>query len=428
LNYIFITQVYPPDPAAVGQYFEDVTMELALRGHNSVVYTADKDYDNPKIRYEAVSPHPSIRVVRVPFSSFGKRTIGHRLLGQVSFLFQVLTRLLFCSKPDGVVLTTIPATTGVFFLLAQGVRRFRYVYWVMDINPDQAIALGAFSEKSIPARFLAWVNRRLISGADAVVYLDQDMLSRLDGAGPQPAGSPGGNMPPPAKFKLIPPWPLDRNLQRIPKNENPFVSEHGLTDTFVFMYSGNHSLVHPLGTLLDVLEKSGDGNLSECTFAFIGGGRGKERVEESASRIPPGNARYPRILSLPYQPLDQIKYSLSAADVQVVSFGDEMVGIVHPSKIYGAMALGQPVLLLGSERSALWNLVMEHNIGWCVPHGDTDQMRRTLKDISETSVDTLSAMGERAKRLAASTFSQKKLCGEFCGVVENITDTATCTP
>ena len=63
-------------------------------------------------------------------------------------------------------------------------------------------------------------------------------------------------------------------------------------------------------------------------FAFIGGGRGKVEIEERASKL--GS----RLLVLPYQPLERIKYSLSAADVQIVSFGDEMIGIVHPCKFY----------------------------------------------------------------------------------------------
>ena len=394
-KFIVISQVYAPDPTAVGQYFEDAAIELAKRGHEVVVYTSDRDYDNPKIKYGSNSRHPNVKVVRVPFSSFGKRTLLHRIMGQISFLSQILVRLLFCSRPDGVVLTTIPATTGVFFLVAQFFRRFQYLYWVMDINPDQAVALGLIGRNSLPAHFLSWVNGRLVNHAQRIVCLDMDMTRRL------------GN---PEHVTIIAPWPLEGDLQVIPDAENSFIVEHALVGKFVFMYSGNHSLVHPLTTLLDGVEMMRKGD--ECVFAFIGGGRGKAEIEERAMKLGP------RLLVLPYQPLERIKYSLSAADVQVVSFGDEMPGIVHPCKFYAALAMGQPILLLGPKDSALGKIVVEQRVGWCVAHGDTEEMARLLESIIVQPRNELSAIGDRAKELAARHYSRERLRGEFCDVLE----------
>lgn len=417
-KFIFITQVYPSDPAAVGQYFEDAAIRLGGRAHEIVVYTADRDYDNPKIKYDSYSRHPNVEVVRMPFSSFGKRTILHRLLGQMSFLLQVLIRLLFCSRPDGVVLTTIPATTGVFFLVAQFFRRFQYLYWVMDINPDQAVALGAFSQNSVPASILRWVNGRLVNGARRIVCLDSDMTRRLGD---------------PKNVEIIPPWPLEGDLEIVSKSENPFIAEHSLEGKFVFMYSGNHSLVHPLTTLLDGVEMMGDSD--DCVFAFIGGGRGKVEVEARIEKLAvercslkrgqesqaTSNQQQPtnNIISLPYQPLERIKYSLSAADIQVVSFGDEMRGIVHPCKFYAALAMGQPILLLGSTESALGAIVVAEGVGWCVPHGNTEEMARLLESIVVMPKDELSEMGARAKKLAVERYSREHLCGEFCDALEH---------
>lgn len=394
-KFIIISQVYPPDPAAVGQYLEDAGIELANRGHQVLVYSADRDYDNPKIKYGSHSRHSNVKVVRVPFSSFGKRTLLHRLVGQISFLSQILVRILFCSRPDGVVLTTIPATTGVFFLFAQFFRRFQYLYWVMDINPDQAVALGSFGRNSLPSHFLSWVNRRLVNHAQQIVCLDTDMARRL------------GH---PHRVTIIPPWPLEGDLQVIPHAENSFIAEHDLAGKFVFMYSGNHSLVHPLTTLLDGVEMMTKGD--ESVFAFIGGGRGKAEIQERAMKL--GS----RLLVLPYQPLEQIKYSLSAADVQVVSFGDEMLGIVHPCKFYAALAMGKPILLLGSKDSALGKIVVEQRVGWCVAHGDTEEMARLLEWIIVQPKNELSAIGDRAKELAARHYSRERLRGEFCDVLE----------
>lgn len=394
MKFILISQVYPPDPAAVGQYFEDAALELTRRGHRVLVFTADRDYNNPGIRYDSMSRDPMIELVRLPFSSFGKKTIVHRLLGQGSFLFQCLLRLLFSRGVKGVLVTTIPATTGAFFLAVQLLRKFKYVYWVMDVNPDQAVALGVISKNSIAVRLLAWVNQKLAVGADKVVCLDQDMAMRLAG-----------------DKIIIPPWPLNESLEIIERCDNFFVKEHGLQNHFVFMYSGNHSLVHPLKTLLDVIRDCGE--KKPVKFVFVGGGRGKELVEQAAVQ----SANH-SILSLPYQPLEKIRFSLSAADVHIVSFGNAMLGIVHPCKLYSAMALGKPILFLGPKISALGQIIENHKIGWCVAHGDQSEMKRLIRDIPLMGKDVLHGMGARAAMLANSQYSREQLCGEFCEVLE----------
>lgn len=394
MKFYFISQVYPPDPAAVGQYFEDAALALAQRGHEVVVLTADRDYDDPSILYDSASRHENISVVRMWRSSFGKKTILHRLLGQASYLFQCFCWLLVRPKPDALVLTTIPATTGVLFLPIHWLKRFRYLYWVMDINPDQAVALGAFSANSIFARALRWANEKLVAGARSVVCLDDEMKERL-----------ATNRP----VDVLPPWPLENDQAPVEKKENPFLQEHDLIGDFVFMYSGNHSLVHPLDTLFDaILQAELSSNVK---FLFVGGGRGKEKVKSLVKEAT-------NVYSLPYQPLDRIRFSLSAADIHVVSMGDSMRGIVHPCKLYSAMAVGKPILFLGNTDSVLGQVVSSHGIGWCVPHGNVEEMVKTLSAIEKTSSEELVRMGDAALRLSRNEFSSKRLCGSFCDILE----------
>jgi hypothetical protein len=113
---------------------------------------------------------------------------------------------------------------------------------------------------------------------------------------------------------------------------------------------------------------------------FIGGGSGKADVEATKSS---------NIVSLPYQPLDQVRYSLSAADVHIVTVGDAVPGIVHPSKVYGAMALGRPILLIGPRDNHVADIMAEADIGWHVAHGDVDgavSVIRTIASMPESEL------------------------------------------
>ena len=193
--------------------------------------------------------------------------------------------------------------------------------------------------------------------------------------------------------------------------ENPFRARHGLVGKFVVMYSGNHSPSNPLATLLDaaVLLKDDD----RLRFLFVGGGHGKREVE-----IAIRDHGLTRALSLPYQPLAELKYSLTAADVHVVSLGDDMVGIIHPCKIYGAMTAGRPILFLGPRPSHVSDLLDANDIGTAVTHGDVAGTVAAIERFRDTPPDRLRAMGDTAQRVLEQTLSQRKLCGEFCDAVE----------
>jgi colanic acid biosynthesis glycosyl transferase WcaI len=189
--------------------------------------------------------------------------------------------------------------------------------------------------------------------------------------------------------------------------ENPFRGRHGLEGKFVVMYSGNHGPSNPIGTILEAARRLQD--MSDVVFLFVGGGVGKREVEEAASS---------NIRSLPYQPLGELRYSLSAADVHLVTVGDGVVGIVHPSKVYAALAVARPVLLVGPEESHVGEILREEDVGWRVSQGDVAAAERILRALAHTSPAALAAKGERGRSLLASRFSKAALCARFCDAVE----------
>jgi colanic acid biosynthesis glycosyl transferase WcaI len=213
-----------------------------------------------------------------------------------------------------------------------------------------------------------------------------------------------------AKTVVMPPWPHETTVHDVAHEENPFRKAQGLGGKFVVMYSGNHSPANPLTTLLDAAETfKGDPRL---VFMFIGGGGGKKEVEE---RIAKGAKN---IRSLPYQPLNEIRWSLSAADVHVVSIGDDVVGIVHPCKVYGAMSVSRPVLLLGPNPCHVSDLIGAHRIGWHVKHGDVEGACGVLRAAMEVRGEEAAGMRRRAGDLIRGDLSRDRLCGAFCDVME----------
>jgi len=195
-------------------------------------------------------------------------------------------------------------------------------------------------------------NRLVLRRAATVIVLDRFMALRLRAKGVALS-----------RLVVIPPWPLDQFLAPLPHAANPFRRRHGLEGKFVVMYSGNHSLVHPLDTLLAAARQLRDD--PRFVFACIGGGVAKVPFEEAVL-----TGELTNLLLLPYQPTDEIRFSLSAGDVHVVSMGEAMVGCVHPCKFYGALAVERPVLLVGPERCHVTEVFARADCGWRIAHGD----------------------------------------------------------
>ncbi|MDA8377710.1 MAG: glycosyltransferase family 4 protein, partial [Planctomycetia bacterium] len=344
-----------------------------------------------------------VDVRRLAFTSFGKKNLLTRIIGTASFLIQCFFIGLFTRPLGGIFFSTSPPMIGFTACWLGLLRRVPVAYWAMDLNPDQLIVMGKIKAHSLRARVLEAVNRFILRRSAVIFALDRFMVERLSGRG-------GGNFA--AKIKIDPPWPHDSVIEPLEHRDNPFRIHHQLEGKFVIMYSGNHSPANPLKTILDAaIQLRQDASL--C-FVFVGGGLGKCEVESCIQQHQLTN-----VLSLPYQPLADLKYSLSAADIHLVSLGENMVGIIHPCKIYGAMAVGRPILFLGPQPSHISDILQQQQIGWHIAHGNVDAAVATITTIRNTPQAELARMGRKAQRLLKETLSQEILCGRFCDHLES---------
>jgi glycosyltransferase involved in cell wall biosynthesis len=142
---------------------------------------------------------------------------------------------------------------------------------------------------------------------------------------------------------------------------------------------------------------------------FVGGGVGKEEVERLGGR---------NVVSLPYQPQSDLRFSLAAADVHIVTVGDLIPGIVHPSKVYGAMAVARPILLVGPDENHVADILLENDIGWHVRHGDVDEAERVLREIAAMSPEELAEKGKRAREVMQARGGKALSVARLCDVLE----------
>ena len=355
---------------STAQHLTDLAQDLSARGHEVTVIASDRGYDNPSLRFPRRESWHNIRIIRIPSLALGKGSRWRRVLNFASFAIICALRLLLLPRFDVVVALTSPPLISFLAALFVKLKGGSFCFWVMDLNPDEAIAAGWLKERSIAARLFDWMLRYSVKQAHRVVVLDRFMRKRVLAKGASAE-----------QVTIVPPWSHDEAVGFSAEAREAFRREHGLDDRFVVMYSGNHSPCHPLDTLLEAALRLRD--RAEIVFCFVGGGSEQKKVNDFASRHELNNIKVLR-----YQPLDKLSGSLSAADLHVVVMGDEFVGIVHPCKIYNIMAVFAPALYIGPQPSHVTDIASQNGAEgiFLTRHGDVCRVVETVLLASEQRV------------------------------------------
>lgn len=384
MKILLVNQCFYPDVVSAGQHLTDLAVELSGRGHQVTVISSRRGYDDPRLSFPARERWSGIDIRRVPVLGLGKKSKLRRAADFLSFYVSCFVQMLSLPRQDLLVMMTSPPLIAFAGALVRRLRGGRLAIWIMDLNPDEAIAAGVLRPRSLPARLLEWLLRASLRGAQRIIVLDRFMQERVV-----------QRDVPPEKISIVPPWSHDEAIAYDVNGRNQFRRQHHCEDKLVVMYSGNHSPCHPLDTLLGAAERLRTDD--RVRFCFIGGGSEFRKVQQFAAANRLGN-----ILCLPYQPLNQVSASLSAADLQVVVMGEPYPGIKHPCKIYNIVALGIPFIFIGPDPSHVSDLVRKHRLqdaGLLLRHGDVEEL--------------VSHVAKAASQVRRPPFDHSRIAGEF---------------
>ncbi|MFH1702712.1 MAG: glycosyltransferase family 4 protein [Nitrospirota bacterium] len=381
---LLLNQTFYPDNAATSQHLTDLALELIKRGYSVDVICDARSYENRSFKLPKYEVYKGIRINRINSTAFGKKTHFHRGLDYLSFNISFLFKMLTLPKYDIVIGLTTPPWISFFGVIFSLLKRAKFIHWAMDVNPDEAVKLGWVKQGSLFYKFLEWSTRFTYRKSEKIIALDDYMAQLIK--------SKGAVID---RIVVLPPWAHD-DIEALEHDKNPFRNKHNLNGKFVIMYSGNFSICHPIDTLLETALRLRD--CQDILFLFIGGGVRLREIVDFKEKYGLSN-----IIYLPYQKREDIKYSLSAADLHVVAMGEDYVGIVHPSKIYGILCTGRPFVLLGPYRSHVGDIIAENRIGYQVDHEDVEKMIKVINEVMTLKEQ----QKEKIKQISINLVKQK---------------------
>ncbi len=372
-----------PRLLVLNQYYwpgVEATAQLLTELCEALVEDLDVTVVTGQLHGQEQQPHRSVRngveIVRVPSTSFERSKLFARASNYATYLTSALVRGLRGRRPDVVLCMTDPPIVANIALLVA--RRFRVPVVVIsqDVFPEIAVQLKRL-ENPVVMSLLRGLVGLYLRRADRIVAIGDTMRRRLEEKGA-----------PAERMLVIPNWIDTTRLGPLDKS-NHWSRSWGVDEKFVVMHSGNVGHAQDLDSLIRAGTFLRD--LDDLLIMIIGmGARHAELVALAELH------EVDQVQFLYYQSRAVLPQSLSAADVHVVGLAAGLAGYVVPSRLYGILAVGRPVIVAADPESETAQLVTEVGCGIVVPPGRPELLARAIRDAHDGRYD-LEAMGARGR-------------------------------
>lgn len=390
-NLLIYAHYYYPDVASTGQILTELAEGLNDTFHTTVICTVpsytgriSQYYRKHKYYFENIN---GVDVLRIRVPEFRKSFALSRIFNIVSYFASAIAATFRVERQDYVLtISQPPVLGGILGVIGKRAKKAKLIYNIQDFNPEQIQAVGFTQNRSVLQLMMA-LDKYSCRQADKVVVVGRDMIETLKN-----------------RFAVLPPhayinnWINEEDIVPLPPDHPQvaaFKKRYGMEGRFVIMYSGNIGLYYDLPNIVKVIERFQDQR--EILFAFIGEGSVLEELKEYRQKH-----RISNIVFVPYQDKSSLVYSLNSGDVHFVVNAEGIKGVSVPSKLYGVMAAGKPVLGILEKGSEARLIVEEAGCGINVEPGDYEAIGELIQSfIDMKDSPELAKMGSRGRAYLA---------------------------
>ena len=374
---LIFAHYYAPDTASTGQILKDqaegmldefdVTVVCVVPSYSG---TIEERYKTRKYYFEELN---GVKIIRVRVPEFSKLNKTSRIKNIMDYFFGALGASYKAGKQDYVfTISQPPILGGLLGVMSKWQKHAKMIYCIQDFNPEQVMAVN-YSKNKLVLKLMMIADKFSCRHADLVITVGRDLVETLKNR------FKNENVP---KHTMINNWIDEKEVYPLPSDNErvlAFKKKYGLENKFVIMYSGNIGLYYDLEKLVKVLKqfrkgytlqgvyepgpKTTDGR--EVVFAFVGAGSMLDKLVMYTRKH-----HFENVVFIPYQDKADLIYSLNAGDVHWCVNAKGIKGVSCPSKAYGIMGAGKPIIGVLEEGSEVRMLIDEIGCGKCCEPGD----------------------------------------------------------
>ena len=219
----------------------------------------------------------------------------------------------------------------------------------------------------------------------------------------------------PERLRVIPNWVDTTAIEPLP-HDNEWARAQGLADRFVVMHSGNVGHAQNLDSLVRATTFLRD--LDDLAVTIVGGGARHRELVALAKLLEADKVSF-----LPYQPREVLSESLSTGNVHVVGLAKGLAGYVVPSRLYGIMSAGRPVIVAADAESETAQVVLAADCGVVVPPGRPELLAAAIRDAYDGNLG-LEGMGRRGRDYVTAEADRLIALARYRGLLLELLDAA----
>lgn len=391
---LVLNQYYWPGVEATANLLTELCEALAETYDVTVITGAVKDD----------LPHREVRngvtVIRTASTAYERSRLSRRALNYVTYIAGIFRYAFAQRRPQLVICMTDPPFVGAVSRIVAWRFRVPLVVISQDVFPEIAVKLGRLTNPMVIGILKVLVNSSM-RAADRVVVIGERMKRRL-------VEEKGVD---PGRIEVIPNWGDASRTSPAPR-DNEWARSHKLVGRFVAMHFGNVGHAQDLDTLIVATTYLRD--LDDLVVPIIGLGARRDELMATAERLEAGAVRF-----WGWQPYEQRSLPISAADVHVVGLAPGLAGYVVPSRLYGVLAAGRPVIAHTDPDSETAELVQTVGCGIVTAAGDAVALATVLRACHDGEYD-LAEMGRKARRFAEASSDRSIAVSRYRSVLDSV--------
>ena len=389
-NHIYIFyHFFEPDDVVSARLYSQLAADLVQRGWTFTAFPCNRSCHGSDNIYPSRTAWQQVSIHRIWRPAFSQSSFVGRLFNSIWMLFawSIAALMLPKVKNEIVIIGTDPIFSVLLAIPWKLIRRHsRIVHWCFDLYPETAIADGIVNQQSPIARIIHHILCIAYRRCSLIVDLGSCMRERL------------------AKYQhgiptcTITPWALiEPPALPIPDAK---VRHHLFGDAHLaLLYSGTIGRAHSYDEFLRLARQLRNHHVYFC-FA----GRGY-RSDELRATVDGSDTN---IQVSGFATENELHNRLAACDIHMVSLRDDWTGTVVPSKFFGALAVGRPVLFAGSPESSVAHWIREHRVGWVLSTETHDAIATALIELCQNPT-ALRQLQQHCHDVYTRYFSRKQM-------------------
>ena len=328
MRILLIYHFFHPDTVVSARLFSELAAELAAAGHTVTAFTGNRCIRSseklaPRERWNGVE---IVRFSRPGFSQGGNfRRLFNSGILQMKWLRAFRKRR---RDFDAVIVGTDPQFAYMMFPSLRRMNRdLKIVHWAFDIYPEAILVNSPRWMRllaSLTKPFVPWAYSKVDVMVDIGACMRELLLTHRHHA----------------ECHTLTPWAL-AEPEKMPEPDPAIRRELFGEAKIGLLYSGTVGYAHDLAPLIALARECRKRGI-DAAFCFAGYGN---RYEAQCAEITPEDTN---IRLAGFASPEDLEKRLAAADIHLISLRPGWEGIVVPSKFFGALAIGRPVMFSGS--------------------------------------------------------------------------------